>query len=223
MLTVAKGATQASAGIRLVAGAGAVAAKGIALATAATAEFLVPLLIVAGAIYIFNKGMEAVGLSSEKAEAKLAGFNAEAEKAAAAASAAKEAADLFKTVERTLPNMRNDGDRRRMLSQAAEATHGDIEDDPAARARAVEQTRTEWELLLKQGEAYEGIGRFAGINKALEAERAKQLQRNFDLLQDEYEARARGMRANAEEIARLERAQRGPFRVLGGERATKGN
>jgi len=213
-LNVARGGTQASAAMRALAGTGALVAKSISMATIAVAEFLVPILIVYGAVKLFNYGMEQIGLSSEAAEKKLAGFNAAAEKFGAAASAALEGADLMKTVEKALPNMRSDADRQHLLSQAAEATNQDIE-DPGLRAKAVDQTRAQWELLLKQSAAYEGINRFAEINKALEAERARGLQRNFNLIQDEFNARQRSIKANADEIVRLEAKQKGMFGGIG--------
>lgn len=209
----ARESESANKGLRALAGAGGMAAKGIAMATVALAEFGLPILAIVGAIYAFNAGMEAIGLSSEKATARMAGFNAEAEKASAAAGAALEAAKLFQTVERALPTMRNNADRENLLSQAAEATHGDIA-DPSERAKAVAQTKEEWLLLSKQSEVYGGLNRYAESNKALEAERAKELQRNFNQLQKEYEARDKDIKRNAQELDRLKKAQQGAFKWI---------
>ena len=78
------------------------AATGLALVGAALAEIAIPLAIVVGGFWAFNKAMEAIGQSSDSSNERLDTFAKKAQQAASAAEAAALAVRLFDTAAKTL-------------------------------------------------------------------------------------------------------------------------
>lgn len=184
------------------------AIRGLALALGTLRTALPELAIISGVIFLFNKGMESVGLSSEAAERKLAGFNEEAERAGAAASAAGQAAKLFANLGKALPLMRGD-DRMRALGDVAELFHP----DNAGKAAAL---REQFSTTLKKQNGLTEIG------VMLEAKRVESLRQAQLERQKEYVANKRFIEANQAEIQRLKAAGEGHFGFIGaGGRANK--
>jgi hypothetical protein len=127
---------EASAGIRtLGAGAGGVAAKGIALASGRDERnSWCRLLIVGAAIWgIFNRGMEADWLEQREGGGEAGRITMRKRRKAAAAASGRQGSGgpVQDRGTGACPTCATMEDRRRVLAQAAEATHGDIEDDPA--------------------------------------------------------------------------------------------
>lgn len=187
-------------------------AKSLALTAVALSEFLLPLAIVAAGIWAFNKGMEALGLSSDKAKAKLAGFNEEAQKAGAAANAYAEAAEALNTVQRSLQpehgfqGMRPD-DMKKYISQAGDLV-GLYEPDLTKQEALQAAFKDQAESLRKQGD-------IAGVINLLETERNKLSDKRREQLQNQFVAIKNQQRAVTDEISRLQARQSGAFGFLG--------
>ncbi len=190
--------TQLSSGAMMLLGRGmafvsrmATLAGRMVLFTVASLVQLVPFLAAGyGAMALFNFGMEALGQSSERAEKKLAGFNAEAERAAKAASAAMQAARLLETSQRALGNMRNKDDQSRLLGQLWQGKIISDKDSNAAMA------------ALEKGD-------LAGVNKILQAEIGRRLQTASAERQNRFNAVQSEISATKDEIARLGQAKFG--------------
>lgn len=211
-LRVAKNADVGSVAVRGMFGAFGVGMKAVSLATMALSEFLLPLAVITLGVVAFNKGMEAIGLSSRAAESRLAGFNKEAERAAAAAAAFGETADLFKTVaqafspEKGFQSMRPE-DQVKLLKQSSEVV-GLNEPDLAKREKLQEGYRNVTLALQAQG-------RFAQIVNIAEAERNILITQRREQLQQEFEAIKKRERENERELNRLKAADQGPLGWIG--------
>lgn len=181
----------------------------LSVATVAVSEFIVPLIAFYAIAKAFNMGMEAIGLSSEHAEAKMAGFNAEAERAKEAASAFTQAANLFGTAQRALANMRGSDDRQKFLSAISEAAFAD-EQDAATRDRKVRALAAELQLLERTGQTVE-------LNARLEGLREENIRKAFNERQKEFEANRKFIAENQREVQRLKQRQAGTFGFLGAD------
>lgn len=163
-------------------------------------QWALPMIAITVATVAFNKAMESIGASSEKAEQRLAGMNEEAQRAAAAANAFAEAADALRTIQEALKpqagfsNIRPE-DARRMLSQGAELMYQD-EPNLAKRERMTQEMRKQLDLLNRQGRTQE-------IQNILENRRNDYIEKRKQALQQQYEANKRSERAMAGEIDRL--------------------
>lgn len=135
----------------------------LAVATAALSEFIAPMIVFWAASKMFNAGMEAIGLSSDKANARLAGFNEEVAKAREGANAFAQASNLFRTAGRALDNMRDPKARARFIEQINEVAFLGEEDDAARKQKQDALTR-EMQLLDQQGRGAENKARWEKIS-----------------------------------------------------------
>jgi len=157
-----------------------------------------PMAVLAAGVWAFNEAMEGMGLSSDKATRKLAGFNEEAGAAAAAASAAADAAQLFATVERALPNQRNALERERLLRQVAAVAYP--EESGAAQQPRTRALEAELQLLLRQNETEKIAQRLRALGDEARVRAAAQRQA-------EYAANQKALQENRREIERLTAAE----------------
>lgn len=136
------------------------------------------------AMKLFNYGMEKVGKSSETAERKLAGFNAEAERSAKAASAAMQAAKLLDTSQRALANMRRPEQRDRLIQQLGD---GKILSGAATQAALAAAKKGDMET----------------VNRLLQEERGRRITTASVERQNEYRANQKEIEETQRELARL--------------------
>ena len=180
--------------------------KALAVAGVALAEFFAPIAVIIAGVIAFNKGMEILGLSSEAAQKKLAGFNDEAQKAAAAASAMAEASTLMGTMSKALSpdkGLMRPEDAKRMITQGADAFYAD-ESDLKVRQQKADAMRQELLTMVDQN-------RMAEVRQKLDERGMALMSSRKKYLQDEYQAGHEAVQANAAEIARLQNIQKGPM------------
>ena len=164
--------------------------------------WIVPIAIVTLGIGAFNVVMEKIGASSEAATAKLAGFNAEAERATAAANAYAEAGQALGTLQRAItpeqgfPGM-GGAERERYLKQASQLAYN-YEPDEAKRGRLQEAFGQQLLALNAQNDAL-------GIQKLLQGEITINGQKRLEQLREAAVALEDRRRADQSEIARLTR------------------
>lgn len=177
--------------------------KTLSAATVALGEFLVPILLIYGAMKLFNMGMEAIGMSSDKAAARLAGFNEEASRAKEAAGAFTQAANLFNTADRAMKNMRNPDQRGKFMNEVLEAAVAD-EPDERVKARKLKSLREEFAILEQNNDA-------EGRSVRLQELRAEALRKAFNERQREFEANRKFVDENRAEVERLRSKSGVPF------------
>jgi len=154
-------------------------------------------------------GMESLGLSSDAAESKLAGFNAEAEKARESAAGLAEAANLFRTAQEAVKSGMSGDSLKKLIAQSSEVAYAN-EPDLGKRARLEASFKAELAAMQKRGDQ-------AGVINAFESRRNALLDERKKKLQDEFEALRKTERVNADEITRLQARQAGPFRFIGAD------
>ncbi len=214
MLRVGRSTAVTSGAVRTMATAVGAATRALGVGLIALRSWIVPMAVIGGVVWAFNRSMESLGMSSEAAEAKLAGFNEEAQKAAAAAGAFGEAAQALNTIQRAMTPekgfqaMRGE-DLKRYLDQAG-GLAGLYEPDLNKQAELQKQFRGQAEELRKQGDT-------AGILKMIETERLKLGEARRGALQREFVALENSRRADAAEIERLKKADNGPLGMFGRE------
>lgn len=157
--------------------------KSLQVAMVGFITMLPEMALFAAGLWAWNKGMDAIGRSSEEAERKLAGFNAEAERAASAASAAAQAARLYDTAQRALPAMRSEKEQIRLVKQL-----GDVGLSKTDQIGVMEALRS---------------GNAPAANAILEKQRVEWIERAVEERQKEYEALQRNIRLAEEEVERL--------------------
>ncbi|HEX3800237.1 MAG TPA: phage tail tape measure protein [Verrucomicrobiae bacterium] len=211
-MRVGRSSAVTSAPVRAMATAIGGVTRALGAGLIALQSWFVPLVVTAAGIYAFNKGMEMIGLSSEKAEAKLAGFNEEAQKAGAAANAYAEAADALATIQRAVSPEKGfqgmkSADQKKYLSQASELV-GLYEPDIKKQQMLQDTFRKQTAELLKQGD----IG---GVINLMDAERNKLGAARREELQKQFVSLSNQQRTLADEIERLQAKQRGSFGRIG--------
>jgi TP901 family phage tail tape measure protein len=205
LLRVGQSSNVSSGAVRGMATALGATTRAIGIGLVAIQQWLMPMAIVAGGIYAFNRGMEAVGLSSEHAEAKLAGFNQEAQRAGAAANAYAEAAQLMRTTHNALAGEKGFAGMRpeamqKMLGQVSEVMFID-EPDLDKRRKMTDEMREQLKIMGEQKDVAGVLNAFSGANLRFASMHRKELQ-------TQYEANQKEQRADAAELKRLETAQR---------------
>ncbi|HEV2327368.1 MAG TPA: phage tail tape measure protein [Verrucomicrobiae bacterium] len=212
LLSVARSAEVSSRSVRLffvTAGAGL---RTLALAGTLLGEFLVPLVVVTGGIWAFNKAMDALEGNTEEGQKKLAGFNEEMERAAAAANAMGQASNLFNTAIKSFSPMAGYGmisidNARRMLDQLSTVTFLD-EPDLSKRSKMQQQWAQQTAALYQQG------NQMAVLN-ALEQQRNTFILWRKNALQAEFEAQQKSIQELTSEKASLEAQQKGVLSRFG--------
>jgi TP901 family phage tail tape measure protein len=206
----------AIAGLRGLALAAGLASKSLAVGLLALRQWVVPMAVIGGAIYGFNKGVELLGLSSEAAEKKMAGLNEEAEKAAAAANAYAEAAQALQTLSRAIaPEQGFQGmrpeEREKYLRQASQLA-GQYEPDLTRQEKLQRTLEGQLVTMSKQNDVM-------GIQKALREEIGRYHQKRLEQLQREAVLIQNQRREGETEIARLRRTAAGFFTGAFGKEA----
>jgi len=208
MLRVGRSASICSAEVRGLFTIMGATTKMIGAGLLAFKSWLLPILAVYSAVEVFNMAMEKMGLASDKAQAKLAGFNTETERAAAAANAFAEASQALGTLQRAItPEAGFEGmpaeDRAKYLAQAQNLV-GMYEPDPDKRRGIQEAFGKELMALNAQNDAL-------GVQKKLEGERLTLGKKRLEQLQMQAVSIASQERANQAEIKRLTDAQHGKW------------
>jgi TP901 family phage tail tape measure protein len=186
--------------------------KSLALASAALVEFAVPIMIVVGGIYLFNKAMDASEGHAEASRKRLAGFNDEMERTAAAASAMGSAAKLFDTAIKTFAPMPGfsalpQKTANRMLDQLGGAMFLG-EPDLAKRKKQQDDEVDRLKTLYKAGDT-------AGVSQGLESQRQGYFGAQSDQLQQNFEAKQRKAEELSKQYADLKKMQDGVFSNAG--------
>lgn len=189
-------------------------ARSLQMGLIAIGEWIAPLLAVYGAIKLFNFGMEKMGLSSEEAERKMAGFNRQAEAAQGAAGAFAEAADLLLTAQKSLGSEKgfqgiSMENARKLNAQLAESSFSDIA-DPDKRKRMAESFQKETDALIVQGNLVAVIAKY-------EERRNELLQARREKLMEAFRIQGDSKQRAEEELARLKKIQNSTLGALGGE------
>ncbi len=214
LLRVGRSSAVSSAGVRGLATAMGATTRALGAGLLALRAWLVPLGVIALATVGFNLAMEGLGLSSQAAESKLAGFNEEAQRAASAANAFAQAAELMRTAQNALKpekgfaNMRPE-DQSKMLSQVAEGMFVN-EGDLTRRQKLTEEARAQLELMRQQGD-------LQGIQGLLEERRNKLIEERRGKLQEEFEAIKRQESATDAEVKKLKSVANGPLGFIGAD------
>ena len=157
-------------------------------------EIAAGIVAVTAVTYLFNKAMEGLGRSSDDAESKLAGFNADLGIAEGKAKAAASAIKLLDTAARALPTMRP-GDRGKLLS-----TLGDLEGEGGQGTKLLSP-----EML--EGIRQASIAKDAtteSIRAAMKPAQAALLQQVYRQQQVAFEVKGKELDSTNEEIGRLE-------------------
>ena len=202
MLRVGKSSMITSAGVRGMATAFGAVTRALGAGLIALEAWIVPIAIVTLGIGAFNVVMEKIGASSEAATAKLAGFNAEAERATAAANAYAEAGQALGTLQRAItpeqgfPGM-GGAERERYLKQASQLAYN-YEPDETKRGRLQEAFGQQLLALNAQNDAL-------GIQRMLQGEITINGQKRLEQLREAAVALEDRRRADQSEIARLTR------------------
>ena len=188
--------------------------RSLSVVGVALGEFLLPVLVVAGAIWLFNKAMDALEGHAEAAQKKLAGFNEEMERAAATANAMGQASELFNTAIKAFSPMAGYGmmsveQAQRMLEQLSAVTYLN-EPDLGKRAKLQSQWAQQTTALYEQGNQM-------GVVNALEQQRNGFIVWRRKALQDEFEAQQKTIAELTAEKANLESMQKGSFARFGYE------
>ncbi|HEY1171052.1 MAG TPA: phage tail tape measure protein [Verrucomicrobiae bacterium] len=157
--------------------------KSLQVALVGFITMLPQMAVFAAGLWAWNRGMDAIGRSSEAAERKLAGFNAEAERAASAAAAAAQAARLYDTAQRALPAMRSEKEQIRLVKQL-----GDVGLSKSDQIKVMDSLRS---------------GDTPAANAVLEKERVEWIERAVEERQKEYEAIQKNIQLAEEEVDRL--------------------
>jgi TP901 family phage tail tape measure protein len=208
MLRVGRSSAVSSAAVRGMATAFGAATRALGVGLIALRQWIVPLAVISIAVSAFNRSMEAIGLSSERAERKLAGFNEEAQKAEAAASAYAEAAQALETIERAIQPekgfqaMRSE-DQRKYIQQSAELV-GLYEPDLTKQEALQRAYRAQTEALRQQGD-------IMGVINLMEAERNKLGAHRQEELQKQFVSIVHQQRTLDAEIKRLNDRQHSPI------------
>lgn len=209
-LRVAKNSQTATPALRAFFGAFGLGLKAVSLATVALAEFAVPLLIIGGGVMVFNRALDALGVTSDRATDRLSRLNGEAERARAAAGAMGQAVQLMTTAQqafgsrgRSMP----EAEVRKLLRGVAEVSFLD-EQDAKVKQRQTDELEKQL-LLLHQQKNVAAIQELIAQRIAATQEmRRRQMQAEL-AAQVEQQAVLRG------EIARLESRRSGLWSWLG--------
>lgn len=163
-----------------------VTAKVFATAFAGLTQFFKPLLLIAGGVWVFNRAMEGLHLTTGKLNEELDGLNTRMEKARSAAEAYAQAGRLIATAQEAMRG----GKRGEMGQQAKGVLLGQLADvlfvderDPVAR----ERKRTAY---LARVATASGTGNYGGLEQELEAGRRRMGSARLEELQNEFSARA---------------------------------
>ena len=206
-LKVGRSSEISSRSVKLFFGALGGGLKVGASALALLGEIAVPLLVITVALEGFNAGMEAIGLSSESANKKLAGFNANVEQAHSAAEAYAQAARLMTTAQQALTgNGVRPEDAARTIAGVATAAFANEPEDKQEKLTA--EFQQQLTLLVAQKDVHGVTEILATRRLALEDARRKSLVQ-------QREAMSAGVVSLNNEIARLKSSQEGLFGFIG--------
>ena len=169
--------------------------KSIALASAALVEFAIPIALVVGGIWLFNKAMDAMEGGAEASRKRLAGFNEEMERSAAAAGAMGQASKLFQTAITAMSPMQGYGaisktGAFRMFDQMQDAI-GLNEPDLKKRKNLQATTVRSWKDTFVEG----------GDNSKIAADMAAQRDNYQQAQRDQLRANMLERRRAQEELA----------------------
>jgi TP901 family phage tail tape measure protein len=165
-----------------------------AISMAAFVDVLLPLLAIYGAIKLINMGIEAVGLSSDKAESHISKLVQQAEQANKAAEGARLGIRLMSTVREGYQNARTPEARTAILTTAAEAA---FLDRPAKEAKKLQkELKQNFALWVETNDQAAINAKLTELSSQAAARQARERQREFEFIERER------MRLN-QEIKRL--------------------
>lgn len=167
---------------RLFGLAAGVALKTVSLAALALSEFIVPIALVGGAIWGFNRIMEATGQTIEATEERMAGFNRQAEKARSAADAYAEAARAMGTFQQALAPAHGSMRPEDLAGLAGKIPDlmGLDQSDEGKRRQVQTAAREQIQAMLK-------VNDLAGIRTLLDRQQVIYSQARVKALNDEYQ------------------------------------
>lgn len=161
-------------------------AKVFATAFAGLTQFFKPLLLIAGGVWVFNRAMEGLRLTTGGLNEELDGLNTRMEKARSAAEAYAQAGRLIATAQEAMrPGKRGEMSQQAkgvLLEQLADVMFVD-DRDPVSR----ERKRTAY---LSRVAAARASGDLSGMGRELEMGRRRMGGARLEELQSEFSARA---------------------------------
>lgn len=177
------------------AGSAGLMRKAFAGAVGALVDFLPQLLLIAGAIYLINQAMDALGFSSDRSNQKIDELTQRGQAAKNAGEAGGTSARLFRTSQDAINNSNTTEGRVAIARGAAEAAFPGLTGDEK-RAR-VHELQNELELMIRQGD-------IQGANAKLEDHALEAISYRASKRQEEYELIRKQNQEHEKEIDRLE-------------------